>query len=438
MSKHICIISHHFPPTNFMGSWRQYYRAKYLDKMGYKVSIITLHEENILVDKSKSSFINKEKLFSKTDLIRVPYNNSVGFNLIQKLVFKIKINPKKKLIKKIFAQISFLILPINYKYRMRLFPSEISNHLASFPDYIIASGDPWNIHEHGRELANFYNTKYIAEYRDPWNYYDNSYQIKGFNTFNKNFWSQIKSKISLKREQKINKNANGIISVSKSWTKNASIVTGTTKSKTITNGFEPGEFQLIKPVNYNKFTLSYTGHIYPFQEIYLFINGLNLFIDNNPKIKKNIQVLFFGSLNSHGFEKRLPQIKALDKYGLIKCTKRSSKNESIKVQKSSHILLYFTHLETKGVYSGKIFEYLGANKPIMISPGDNDILDELINQTQSGNSCSSIEEVSSFIENLYFNWENKGKKYYTPNRSVIESYSYKNKTKELISFLNSL
>lgn len=436
MSKHICIISHHFPPTNFMGSWRQFYRAKYLDEMGYKVSIITLHEKNILVDKNKSSFINKEKLFSKTDLIRVPYNNYAGFNLIQKLIFKI--NSEKIIIKKILAQISFLILPMNHKYRMRLFPSEISNHLESSPDYIIASGDPWNIHQQGRELANFYNTKYIAEYRDPWNYYDNSYQIKGFNTFNKNFWSQIKSKISLKREQKINKNANGIISVSKSWTKNASVVTGVIKSKTITNGFEPREFELIKPVKYDKFTLSYTGHIYPFQEIDLFINGLNLFIDNNPKSKKNIQVLFFGSLSGHGFEKRLTQIKSLDRYGLIKCTKRSSKKESIKVQKSSNMLLYFTHLETKGVYSGKIFEYLGANKPIMISPGDNDILDELINQTQSGKSCSSTEEVSSFIENLYFNWENRGKKYYTPKRSIIESYSYKNKTKELISFLNSL
>ena len=29
-------------------------------------------------------------------------------------------------------------------------------------------------------------------------------------------------------------------------------------------------------------------NMYPFQEIDLFINGLNLFIDNNPKIKKNI------------------------------------------------------------------------------------------------------------------------------------------------------
>lgn len=87
----------------------------------------------------------------------------------------------------------------------------------------------------------------------------------------------------------------------------------------------------------------------------------------------------------------------------------------------------------KGMYSGKIFEYLGLKKNIIIAPGDNDVIDNLIQKTKSGISANSKEEITSYILSKYNEWKtNPQIKYDGVN---TEQYSRENQNKKIITAL---
>ena len=54
-----------------------------------------------------------------------------------------------------------------------------------------------------------------------------------------------------------------------------------------------------------------------------------------------------------------------------------------------------------GIYSGKIFEYLGSGTPILVAPTDANVVEELINKTKSGISTSDESEILHFLKLQY-------------------------------------
>jgi hypothetical protein len=61
-----------------------------------------------------------------------------------------------------------------------------------------------------------------------------------------------------------------------------------------------------------------------------------------------------------------------------------------------------------GVLTTKVYEAIGAEKPLLCIPADHDCLEELVKQTRTGLSSDDMEEIKSFILDKYAEWKTNG------------------------------
>jgi len=104
-------------------------------------------------------------------------------------------------------------------------------------------------------------------------------------------------------------------------------------------------------------------------------------------------------------------------------------------QKSQVLLLAVNNVKSaKGIITGKIFEYLQANRPILaIGPQDGDLA-EIIHKTKSGNivDFNQVSELKDVIWSMYQLYK-KGR---LVSKSIdIEKYHRKELTKELVNII---
>ena len=169
----------------------------------------------------------------------------------------------------------------------------------------------------------------------------------------------------------------------------------------------------------SNFEISIIGTLYPQQNIDIILDAIKLFLKTNENTKFN----FIGTdvidvvgkhikkkLNHPNciFSSRIPREKVLD------------------IMKSTDILIYMGWKGYKGVYSSKIFEYLGAKRNILIAPSDEDVIENLLIETNAGEVANTPEEVCAYFERKYFEWESKGILDYHGIDEKIDFYSREN------------
>ena len=71
------------------------------------------------------------------------------------------------------------------------------------------------------------------------------------------------------------------------------------------------------------------------------------------------------------------------------------------MQARAHLLLMVSHLGSKGIPSSKIYEYLGLGRPVLVCPGDEDILDETFSQYNLGFIANSSDETFDVLNTQF-------------------------------------
>lgn len=112
-------------------------------------------------------------------------------------------------------------------------------------------------------------------------------------------------------------------------------------------------------------------------------------------------------------------------------------NEAIiEMTKSDVLLLVIPNNKRKGVYSGKLFDYLGINRYILALVDKNDVAAQLINVTKSGvvADYSNINEIMNSVLELYNKWLDD----ISPNKdwTIIKNYTRKNQVCKFIDIIS--
>ena len=286
----------------------------------------------------------------------------------------------------------------------------------------------WPVTSHliAKDLKDKYKIPWVADFPDLWSQ-NPAYPF-----------GAIRNWIDRRLELKTLSTADALVSASGSATENLKALHGKENIQTVTHGFNPDELNEPPAGLTTKFTITYTGQIYTGKQdplkILLTLKDLISAGTINPA---DIEVRFFGP-------ERLWLERIIKNYGLSEIVKQYgivSHEESIKKQRESQILLLLNWEDRaeKGVYTGKIFEYLATRRPIMSTGGfGSDVVEDLLKETKAGVYAPNIKNVKEYLKNFYIEYKQKGKVAYWGDIKKIDRYSQREMARKFANILDQL
>ena len=93
----------------------------------------------------------------------------------------------------------------------------------------------------------------------------------------------------------------------------------------------------------------------------------------------------------------------------------------------------------KGAYTGKIFEYLAARRPILATGGfGNDVVEQLLKETNAGVYCLKTDDIRKYLKYFYSEYKKTGRVSFNGDLKGINKYSYREMAKKFAEVLNRI
>jgi len=91
----------------------------------------------------------------------------------------------------------------------------------------------------------------------------------------------------------------------------------------------------------------------------------------------------------------------------------------------------------KGFYTAKVFEYLGARRPILSIGPEGDVADELLKETGAGVVVSEVYEIKVIISQWMKEFKESGDilSHFKPDSTAVYHYTRKQQAAKLAQFL---
>ncbi|TYP96496.1 glycosyl transferase family 4 [Tenacibaculum adriaticum] len=414
----VLIITYYWPPAGGSGVQRWLKFVKYLPQFGITPVVYvpknadypTIDEK--LLEEIPDVKVLKQPVFNPQDIFPNKKNKKTGVANISKGGFLSWIRgnffiPDPKI---------FWVKP-SVKY-LKKYISE--NEI----DLIISSGPPHSMHLIAEKLKVKTNIKWIADFRDPWT---TLYYAEDFNL--SNFAKQKNEKL----EQKILQNADIVLTVSN--TLKEEFLEKTDNVEVITNGFDDEVFVEDNSTLDKKFSISHIGLLPKQSNPKILWEVLSEIAEENIEFKNDLEI----SLTGNVCDEAIISIKKNRLEDNLKLNGYVSHNESIELQKMSQILLLLipNTKNSKGILTGKLFEYLTAKRPILaIGPEDGDLA-TILAETNSG-TITSFENKMKLKEQILKLYDDFSSRVLSIQSNNIEQFHRKNLTEKLAKIIKNL
>jgi glycosyltransferase involved in cell wall biosynthesis len=235
------------------------------------------------------------------------------------------------------------------------------------------------------------------------------------------------------RRRHIIRSASAIVTVSDYHARTLNKKSGK-KVNIIPNGFDPEMFKGKNLIRFKKFSIIYMGRILNewLRNPKPLFDALDLLIKDGNFDEKDIEVLFYGT-EAELLEKLLRSHKCRN---VVRAVSRVPYKEVPTILQNSCILLALTNKGRMGILTTKVFEYIGAQRPILCVPGDGGELDALIRDSHSGVSCARAESVATVLKHWYAEWKRTGTVVCQSKKNEILKYSREKQTERLANILS--
>ena len=246
------------------------------------------------------------------------------------------------------------------------------------PDVILASSGPTTALVVAWLVSKRHQVPWVADLRDLW--VDNHYYSH----------PEWRKKLEKRLEQKVLSSASAFITVSEPL---ASILRREygKATRVVLNGIDFDDYPPHPVVPFRKgcVQILYTGRIYEGKrDPTPLFQALKLL----GPLKEKVQVAFYGdNLNSVARSARRSGVQSL-----VSVHAPVPYRESLRMQSESDVLLLllWNHPGEKGVYTGKLFEYLGAGRPILAVGPDDCMAADLIRDRNGGFLASDPRRIA--------------------------------------------
>jgi glycosyltransferase involved in cell wall biosynthesis len=429
--KKVVIITYFFPPCNLTASQRSLGWARYLKKEGFQPIIITRNWEHHINGPDDMHHDSGKELVHEInpdyEVYYLPFRGNLRDRLYSKYG-KNKYNFFRKML-------SFIEL-FGHSFTNKAIPfSNIYDFTAQYIEQhkdikaFIISGNPFEIFRFGYLLNKKFSLPWIADYRDDWNTSEVNYS--------RGFLDGILKKMQQQDEKKWVKTAHCITSISPYYAQKIGKYVQKEGHVLLNGFFEEDVNQYTNEELFGKFTIVYNGMLYPSQQIEVFLEAFKQFINAQGANRNKIILRFPGILFLKEVAARVSQLmKGYE--DVLEMTERISRDEILKIQAKSHLLLMVAHKGTKGIPSSKIYEYLGLRRPVMICPSDNDILEQTFSAYNLGYIAHNEKEAVAQLTQLFNAYLHPGDITIKANEQYVNQFSRKHQTTVLADILRNM
>lgn len=413
MKRKVLMVANQFPPMGGSGVQRSVKFAKYLPEFEWEPIVFTRESNKGLIDESLLQDIPKDLKVIRTKSYDL---NELGkpFNLVGKFISRKILIPdgdkiwyeknKDILLEYIQGNDIDVLYTTSYPYSDHLLGLYVKKHM---PDL-----------------------KWVVDFRDEW--CNNPYILDmGY--------SKRRMEKERRMEREVVDNCDYFITntplMLKNFLKDYNIED---KSYVIPNGYDEEDFcDLSKDyVKKDKLIITYSGSMYGRRKPDYFLQAVNELINEQKIDKDDILIRFIGNIPN----KKINEINdtySLD--GVVKYLPYMEHKKSIEKLIESDILLFIIG-EGKGAenfYSGKVFEYMNTNRPILALVPPKGVAADVIRETKTGyiSETTNVNNIKDLMLKLYTDWKNNTIQL-QPNWDKIKTFERKELTKQLVTIFD--
>ena len=428
--KKALILTYYWPPGSGPGVQRWLKFSKYLPEFGWKPTVITVKNGSYpYTDESLNDDVPREMNVIKTDtfepfaiynLLRGKKGKSVEVGLGS-------IKNKQSRFSQIanYIRANYFIPDARLGWNKYAFGAAVKHIKSEKPDVIITTGPPHSTHLIGHRLNKEFGIPWIADFRDPWTtiYYNS--------LLNRTNTSKLKDQAF---EDEIVSNCSLLVVTTPGMEQEFS--DRSKKTICIPNGYDSEDFT-DHPIKKSglKIRLAYVGNLKANQNVPALWKSISILAEEDHSFKANFRLCLTGSVH----EEIKQSIKDYSIDEMVEFHPFVSHKEAIQImQQADALLLPIPQSESnKLILTGKIFEYLATQRPILsLGPIDGNAAEIVKNAGHhSMISYSDVDGIRLFISSIVKSANEGGKLQYIDN-DEYKSYSRKGLAETLSQALN--
>lgn len=426
--KKVLIIGYFWPYRS--GSGRMLGLAKYLPEFGWEPVILTAPLERPVDPKIKARVIETfyrgdvfsfwRKLFNATGISR-----SVS-GITEELKSKVGIRGDKTIIERLRTLYLELFAYPDPEKKWRK-PALAAARAFLDREKADALLSVWPVTSHlvANELKRDYRIPWAADFPDPWSE-NHAYP-----------YGRVRRWLDRRLERQTLQTADALTAATPEYAAKEEQVTGRA-CRSILHGFDP-ELLNNPPVSLTKkFTISYTGTIYRGNQNPLTLLDALAELHREKSISpSDFEVSFVGEnqdwLNAEARERGLQEI--------VRIEKPVSRLEAVARQRKSQILLLlgWESQEDQGVIPLKLYEYLAARRPILMTGGTTgEYVARILEDTRAGVHAVTKEQIRSSLLSFYREYKKSGSVELEAPLESVNKFSYRTTAKQFGEMLNTI
>jgi len=292
-------------------------------------------------------------------------------------------------------------------------------------DAILSSSSPITSHLIANSLKKKFPRPWLADLRDLWT--QNHYYLFGplFKFIERNIELNTLSRADL------------LVTVSRPLATRLSTLHSSKTCQSIPNGFDPDDYKFSSQPLDEKFSIVYTGGLLQGKrDPDSLLNAVRELLDENKLSAEDLQIKFFGR-DQYWLQKDI----AKNRLGgiAVQCP-QLPRQEIQQTQRRAQLLLLLNWNDPRevGVYTGKVFEYLAARRPILAVGGPQGVISELMTATHAGNHVREKDEIKRTLLKHYEEYKKTGAVSYNGREDEVMKFSHKQMAMKFAQALNQL
>jgi len=294
-------------------------------------------------------------------------------------------------------------------------------------DAIYSSAGPPTSHLVASRLQRAFGVPWVADYRDLWSH--NHYELRG------SMWQWLEERF----ERHVIRRAVHLVTVTPPWAERLQTFSGQ-RVTVIPNGFDAADFEDLAPgvsLPGSLFTLLYAGTVYPvYQDPTTLLRAVRELLVRAQIQPGEFLIRFVGTEPEY-VSSLATQHDVAD---FVSISPRVTYRESLRLQSQATalLLLKWTDAHETGHCPAKLFEYLGARRPVLAVGTKRDVVDDVLEECGAGVSIASVEEAAEVLQSWVTTFKSMGRLPWRFNREYIKRYTRSEAARALADLLDKV